>query len=285
MIKEFTILKCESMNPKIPFKFLCMSNPKRNRLEGMFEKNKVYHDLKEPETNDERDLRLWQEIYRSFFLEDDFQNVLAKVSKSLRQSFSEEKGKRLAKELEISQNDEGPDAATTMFIRCVRTGIFGIETSRVAACIFNWIMTKNCYLPIIFYHQSLSALAQFADARMERDDLEGMMTGLIPVSVRYNTKHRDYSPDELASELSEMGERLKADHGVRHLWMTGSYVNGLFNEYSDLDVVVDVNAEGLEHPELERFLEQSLSIPVDVIDSRDIFCESKDIRRFRRRIF
>lgn len=284
MIKEFTILKCGSMNPKIPFKFLCMSNPKRNRLEGMFEKSKVYHGLKKPETNDERDLRLWQEIYRSFFL-DDFFKSLTKVSKALDQSFSEEKGKRLARELEISQNDEGPDAATTMFICCVRTGIFGIETSRVAACIFNWIMTKNGYLPIIFYHQSLSALAQFADAGMGRDDLEGMMTGLIPVSVRYNTKHRGYSPEELASELSGMRKRLKADHGVKHLWMTGSYVNGLFTEYSDLDIVVDVDAEEMDHPELERFLEQSLSMPVDVIDSRDIFCESKDIQRFRRRIF
>lgn len=284
MIKEFTILKCGSMNPKIPFKFLCMSNPKRNRLEGMFEKSKVYHGLKKPETNDERDLRLWQEIYRSFFL-DDFFKSLTKVSKALDQSFSEEKGKRLARELEISQNDEGPDAATTMFICCVRTGIFGIETSRVAACIFNWIMAKNGYLPIIFYHQSLSALAQFADAGMGRDDLEGMMTGLIPVSVRYNTKHRGYSPDELASELSGMRKRLKADHGVKHLWMTGSYVNGLFTEYSDLDIVVDVDAEEMDHPELERFLEQSLSMPVDVIDSRDIFCESKDIKRFRRRIF
>lgn len=284
MIKEFTILKSGSMNPKIPFKFLCMSNPKRNRLEGMFEKSKVYHGLKKPETNDERDLRLWQEIYRSFFL-DDFFKSLTKVSKALDQSFSEEKGKRLARELEISQNDEGPDAATTMFICCVRTGIFGIETSRVAACIFNWIMTKNGYLPIIFYHQSLSALAQFADAGMGRDDLEGMMTGLIPVSVRYNTKHRGYSPDELASELSGMRKRLKADHGVKHLWMTGSYVNGLFTEYSDLDIVVDVDAEETDHPELERFLEQSLSMPVDVIDSHDIFCESKDIQRFRRRIF
>ena len=91
MIKEFTILKCGSMNPKIPFKFLCMSNPKRNRLEGMFEKSKVYHGLKKPETNDERDLRLWQEIYRSFFL-DDFFKSLTKVSKALDQSFSEEKG-------------------------------------------------------------------------------------------------------------------------------------------------------------------------------------------------
>ena len=284
MIKEFTILKCGSMIPKIPFKFLCVSNPKRNRLEGMFEKSKVYHGLKKPETNDERDLRLWQEIYRAFFL-DDFFKSLTKVSKALDQSFSEEKGKRLARELEISQNDEGPDAATTMFICCVRTGMFGIETSRVAACIFNWIMTKNGYLPIIFYHQSLSALAQFADARMGRDDLEGMMTGLIPVSVRYNTKHRGYSPDELASELSGMRKKLKADHGVKHLWMTGSYVNGLFTEYSDLDIVVDVDAEEMDHPELERFLEQSLSMPVDVIDSRDIFCESKDIQRFRRRIF
>lgn len=285
MIEEFGLLKCESMNPKIPFKFLCMSNPKRDRLEGMFEKSKVYHGLKEPETSDERDLRLWQGIYVSFFLEEDFPKALAKVSKALGQSFSEEKGARLAKELEASRNDKGPDVAAAMFIRCVRTGIFGIETSRVAACIFNWIMTKSGYLPIIFYHQSLSALAQFADAGMGRDDLEGMMTGLIPVSVRYNTKHRDRSPDELASELSGMRKGLKADHGVRHLWMTGSYVNGLSTEYSDLDVVVDVDDEELEHPELERFLEQSLSMPVDVIDSRDGFCESKDIQRFRRRIF
>lgn len=285
MIKEFEFLKCESINPKIPFKFLCMSNPKRNKLEGMFEKNKVYHGLKEPETDDERDLRLWQEIYRSFFLENDFHNAIAKVSKSLSQRISEEKGKRLVKELEISQNDEGPDAATAMFIRCVKTGIFGNETSRVAACIFNWIMTKNGFLPIIFYHQSLSALAQFADAGMERDDLEGMMTGLIPVSVRYNTKHRDCTPDELASKLFGMRKSLNDSHGVRHLWMTGSYVNGLFTAYSDLDAVADVNTEELDHPELEKFLEQSLSMPVDVIDSRDSFCESKDIQRFRRRIF
>jgi predicted nucleotidyltransferase len=75
-----------------------------------------------------------------------------------------------------------------------------------------------------------------------------------------------HSPSEIELKLKELKPKLVADYNVSRIGYFGSYALGKQTVKSDLDILVEFSQPiGWSFFSLERFLETSLSIKVDLV--------------------
>lgn len=275
-------LKARAINPKIRFKFLAMSNPDRDPLEGMHGKWQAYMGKKDPETCDEFDLLRWKRAYESMLGAESLEEGIGNVAHELAAEIG-----NVAPLLMTASSMERrpiPEFAASLFIAALNDPpVKGESPMRIAALLFNAAMERNGHLPLVFYHPSLKALSELAMEGIEPADFLELLKGLASTSLRYNRIHDDMSPAEIIARLKNMEKELKAKFQLRHLWLFGSYANGLFTPYSDIDVLID--AQGNNDSRVEKFLEKTFDIPIDVVNVKEPFAKSRDLTRFKRKVF
>ena len=94
-----------------------------------------------------------------------------------------------------------------------------------------------------------------------------LMLNLLQRSEGLNRKHRFIPLDVILRRIDEIKPVLESTYGVTSLFYYGSYAKNIANEYSDLDLFVEVDSKRQEDEDnkyrIKGYLEKELGITVD----------------------
>ncbi len=81
--------------------------------------------------------------------------------------------------------------------------------------------------------------------------------------------------ERIYQELIELAAHLKARHGIKKVYLYGSFATGHFNEGSDIDLILVGQVEGRMPQRIEKILELT-SLPIEpLVYTEEEFAEMK----------
>ena len=174
--------------------------------------------------------------------------------------------------------------ACKLFMFILKKSLFGSINNKMAILIFNTIMYQNNTLPIIFYPHNMRSLNELINSGLSFESLKEIIKKHFHISIVYNTPHKLITRDEIVEILLKSKSELENVYGVEHVTLTGSYVNGLYTEYSDVDLIVAMKDKD-KKKEVEDYFVKKFETPVDIVLSDEEFTMTADLKKFRLGIF
>lgn len=165
-----------------------------------------------------------------------------------------------------------------MFV--IKNMCFGIDTYKFAILAFNAILFRNSMIPIIFYTNQSLKLFELIDSGLDIESLEDILMQMFEKSIEFNTPHELITLDEIKTKIEELKMEIVERFDIEELFITGSFASGLFNKYSDLDLIVKMkNYDTIG--KLEKYLVSNIGIPVDCIKIDNPFAQYEDLVKYR----
>lgn len=140
---------------------------------------------------------------------------------------------------------------------------FNVEMAEIAS---NFLLIKQGRVPVIFYAFVVEKLLDLISSN-EIEGAKMLMLNLLQRSEGLNRKHRFIPLDVILRRIDEIKPVLESTYGVTSLFYYGSYAKNIANEYSDLDLFVEVDSKRQEDEDnkyrIKGYLEKELGITVD----------------------
>lgn len=173
----------------------------------------------------------------------------------------------------ISNSDK--NNSFEFFTKIIDEQIFEEKVNvEMAKIIHNFIEIKNNRKPIIFYYYEVSEILKLIE-NGEKEKTFIYFLDLYNKTNEYNESHKLISKNELIEIIRKNENKLKTKYYVDKLYIFGSYSKGLENEYSDLDIYIEVFKEKMNDLNnkyyLLDYLKKILKIKVDCIVKDDSF--------------
>lgn len=274
----------DNYNPKIDFRFLAFANMKIDQFESTYDLRKVFNGEMKASTNNQIDLIKTKEVFEMFKVEGLNEYSIKKFLKLFNVIVSNSKIQMLLKYDYSLEKKDYYDYASRLFMYIIKKSLFGFITFKFAILIFNTIMFKNKTLPIVFYPHTMKTIVKLINSGLSLEGLKNILDKQFDISVMYNTPHKLVSKEEVLNVLKQNRKEMFDEYGVEHIVLTGSYVNGLYTEYSDVDLIVTTK-EKMKKSDIKTYLENKLLMPVDVVLSDAEFTKTKDLQHYRLEVF
>lgn len=277
MITQIPLFATE-LNPKIEYRMLVFCNLTRNSRESLYENLMVYNSKQPPITKEQKELVKLKSMYRVFKekgLNEETINTFVDEFKACVEGSKKDKLLKFVLELENGFKD-----ACSLFMFVVKNMCFGIHSYKFAILAFNAILFRNSMIPIIFNTNQSLQLFELIDSGLDMESLEDILMQMFQKSIEFNTPHQLITLDEIKRKIEELKMEIVERFDIEELFITGSYASGVFNKYSDLDLIVKMkNYDTIE--ELEKSLVSNIGIQVDCIRIDSPFAQYEDIVKFR----
>lgn len=274
----------DSYNPKIDFRFLAFTNMNINQYESTYNLRKVFNEEMEAITKDQIDLIKSKQAFKILKQEGINNKSLKKCLMLFDTCIPNSRIQSLINYSNELDNQDYFDYACKLFIYIIKKELFYSLNNKMAILIFNSILYMNKAIPIIVYPHNMQSLTQLINSGLSLEGVKEFMMKMSSISVKYNTKHEMVSRDEIISILLKNKTDIEREFTVNHVTLTGSYVNGLYTEYSDVDLIIEMKDKD-KKKELENYLINLFKVPVDIVLSDDDFTNAEDLRRFRIGVF
>lgn len=274
----------ERYNPKIDFRFLAFANMERDQFESTYNLGKVFKGESEAITNNQIDMIRTKESFELFKNQGFCHETISKCLGLFNIIVTNSKIQVLLNYINSLDKTDYFDWACRIFKFIIKKSLFGSLTNKLAILMFNTIMYKNQTLPIIFYPHTMKTLTELINSGLSIESLKEIMNKQFYTSIVYNTPHRIVSREEVIDILLLNKKELEDTYGVEHITLTGSYVNGLYSEYSDVDLIVALKDKD-KKKEIEMYLVNKFEMPVDVVLSDAEFTRTADLQRYRLGVF
>lgn len=278
MFTEIPLFTTE-LNPKIEYRMLVFSNLTRNKRESLYGNLMVYNSKQPPITKDQKELVKLKSTYSTFKEKGLNEETINTFIDEFKVCVEELKKDKLLKfVLELEQNCFKDACSLFMFV--IKNMCFGIDTYKFAILAFNAILFRNSMIPIIFYTNQSLKLFELIDSGLDIESLEDILMQMFEKSIEFNTPHELITLDEIKTKIEELKMEIVERFDIEELFITGSFASGLFNKYSDLDLIVKMkNYDTIG--KLEKYLVSNIGIPVDCIKIDNPFAQYEDLVKYR----
>ncbi len=256
----------------------------------------IYNGKLEPKTRDQIIMVRAKKIL-SFIKKESTKLTLCSITKCFELLSEEElelsshSQEVLTKIIEMFKYDSSVDLSAKCLVMILKHQVFSkkwnVEMSKI---IHNFIQIKKGLIPTIIYHFQTKRIINL----VEENEIDGAILELNNAYRRtchFNKKHELIPLEVIKKKINELKEILVTKYGVQIIYTYGSYSKGTFNEYSDLDLFIQVNGEKRKDPNnkylLLDFLEEQLGISVDgQVDDITFKKDSlkKDMERYLKQI-
>lgn len=274
----------DSYNPKIDFRFLAFANMNIDQFESTFNLGKVFKGELEATTNNQIDMVKSKKCFELFKEKGINKETIMECIKKFNIVVTNAKLQMLIEYINELDKSDYFEYACKLFMFIVKKSLFGTLNNKMAILIFNTIMYQNKTLPIIFYPHHMKNLNELINSGLSFESLKEIIHRHFHISVVYNTPHKLITRDEIINILLSNKKELEETFGVEHVTLTGSYVNGLYTEYSDVDLIVTINDKD-KKKELEAYFVKKFETPVDIVLSDEEFTKTADLQKYRLGIF
>lgn len=267
------------VNPKLEYRMLVFSNITRKKEASSFDDLMVLKKLREPVSKDEIELLKSRKILDSFKEKGINTETVKEFISEFNLCVDDSKVNIVTKYIN-DHEQKGFDDACELLMFVVKSKPFINFSYKFAIIAFNAILLRNSILPIIFYTYPALNLFELVESGLTIECLKDIIMQMFEKSIDYNTSHELITSSEIVSKIQELKNDLIEKFDINEAYITGSFANGLFNKYSDLDLIVK-----MEHyeiiSEVEKYLSSKLGIPVDCIKYDDPFTEYSDLIKYR----
>lgn len=271
-------------NQKIDFRFIAYSNIGKYVYECTYDDFMVYLGKNEPVNEIQNDIVKTKKMFE--LLKSNGINIETIDSCVLLFSlcFSIDKRDKLQNFLSKLNYINPFEDACELFMFIVKNKIFGEYTYKFAIVIFNAILFSNNILPIIFPLSYTFYLCELIESGLSLDSFEDIVMARFENSIIYNTPHELIDDNEAVKRIMSLKRDLVEKYGVKHIFITGSFAKKLYTEFSDLDLIIEMdNYDKID--EIEKYIANMTAIPVDAIRSDDPFTKLNDLQKYRIKVF
>lgn len=274
----------DSYNPKIDFRFLAFSNMALDRFESTYDLGKVFKGELVATTNSQIDIIKTKKVFELFKEKGINKETIVECTNAFNIAVTNSKIQMFLNYGNELDKSDYFEYACKLFMFIVKKSLFGSINNKMAILIFNTIMYKNKTLPIIFYPHNMKSLNELINSGLSFDSLKEIIRKHFDVSIVYNTPHKLVTKEKIIDILLQNKKELEDIYGVEHVALTGSYANGLFTEYSDVDLIVTMKDKD-KKDKAEEYFVKIFEMPVDIVLNDDEFTKAADLQKFRLEIF
>lgn len=176
----------------------------------------------------------------------------------------------ISQHLEIG-SDDVPYEASWLLQEIMYERPFKEYSDTLAVLMFNAFLKTHEYIPIIFLDDYFVFIKRMIESGITVQSLKDLLSIYRDLSFKYEKKYGELSKHEIITTIKNNKNGLVQKHGVKAIWLYGSFVREEANAYSDIDLYVALDEEKDEEGlfKLKTYLENMLVRSVDMaLDSK-----------------
>ena len=267
--KGITMKKCNGgYNPKLEFKMLGHLNKHRSLKESMTIQKEIFEGTrKEGTTESEKHLRKSVDAFMIL------KNCQEMTKEKLTEIYLCYENKPLSNEtldnlVELIKQDidEYLTYPIRVLITIIKYEVFNEYSREMAILLFNYMLIRNGYHPLIFYVTFTNRLEELIKNGAIVESIFRILEPIIITSTEYNKIQDFITSDEVEKRIKEHEKTFRENYKINHMMIYGSLSRGEQNEYSDIDLIIitDKYNEFMNN-EIRSFIRNLFSQRVDMV--------------------
>ena len=160
------------------------------------------------------------------------------------------------------------DIAEKSIIEILKSRAFGNKWNGcMAKIVHNFILLKKDLVPVILYPSQMKMIRKLINEGEEAGAIVELKKAYERTN-RFNIKHIIIPYEEIQEKIKNKKEELKERYGVESVYVYGSYARGEENEYSDLDLYVEISkqkrTEEVKKVRIANYIEKEIGLAIDI---------------------
>lgn len=266
--------KIENYNYKIEYKMLYFLNPKLDTTNNYYEVLDIYKNNSSYTSEQGKWFKKIKNVY-DYLLKNELniENILYYSALEFETSVNYViKQKIIEKYLKLSIKDI-TFVATWLLKRFIGDKPLAENSDVLGILIFNAIIKKHDYIPIIFTKDYIMFLKQVINKKISTSSLKDILSIYEDLSIKYNKKYKKISKEDLIKIIKGSKEYLINNFDIKKVWLYGSFVRGEATEYSDIDLYVEFSKDKTEYEieQVQNYFVLILGRSVDMLIEHRIY--------------
>lgn len=266
--------KIENYNYKIEYKMLYFLNPKLDTTNNYYEVLDIYKNNSSYTSEQGKWFKKIKNVY-DYLLKNELniENILYYSALEFETSVNYViKQKIIEKYLKLSIKDI-TFVATWLLKRFIGDKPLAENSDVLGILIFNAIIKKHDYIPIIFTKDYIMFLKQLINKKISTSSLKDILSIYEDLSIKYNKKYKKISKEDLIKIIKGSKEYLINNFDIKKVWLYGSFVRGEETEYSDIDLYVEFSKDKTEYEieQVQNYFVLILGRSVDMLIEHRIY--------------
>lgn len=273
----------DGYNPKIDFRIIKFVNPFAKDDIEHFDQLEVFLGKKKAVTKTEKTFENLKKAYDTVSNDGISKEAIEEIAHLL--DFDSKKMEILADIDNKQENDLFK--AIDIFYFIARTQKFGVFNKAMAILLFNALLKKSGYIPVIFYRYQQTCLFKLVRGGLSKKTFRDILINFQVKSLQHNVRHRAITKEEVVTRFKESQKDLLDLFGITSVSLTGSIIDRTFNDYSDIDMLASFK-EGMEKQNWKPakiYLRKKIGMCVDVIDADSEFAKCQNIQKRKEKVF
>lgn len=266
--------KIENYNYKIEYKMLYFLNPKLDTTNNYYEVLDIYKNNSSYTSEQGKWFKKIKNVYDYLLKNElDIENILYYSALEFETSVNYViKQKIIEKYLKLSIKDI-TFVATWLLKRFIGDKPLAENSDVLGILIFNAIIKKHDYIPIIFTKDYIMFLKQVINKKISTSSLKDILSIYEDLSIKYNKKYKKISKEDLIKIIKGSKEYLINNFDIKKVWLYGSFVRGEATEYSDIDLYVEFSKDKTEYEieQVQNYFVLILGRSVDMLIEHRIY--------------
>lgn len=266
--------KIENYNYKIEYKMLYFLNPKLDTTNNYYEVLDIYKNNSSYTSEQGKWFKKIKNVY-DYLLKNELniENILYYSALEFETSVNYViKQKIIEKYLKLSIKDI-TFVATWLLKRFIGDKPLAENSDVLGILIFNAIIKKHDYIPIIFTKDYIMFLKQLINKKISTSSLKDILSIYEDLSIKYNKRYKKISKEDLIKIIKGSKEYLINNFDIKKVWLYGSFVRGEETEYSDIDLYVEFSKDKTEYEieQVQNYFVLILGRSVDMLIEHRIY--------------
>lgn len=266
--------KIENYNYKIEYKMLYFLNPKLDTTNNYYEVLDIYKNNSSYTSEQGKWFKKIKNVYDYLLKNElDIENILYYSALEFETSVNYViKQKIIEKYLKLSIKDI-TFVATWLLKRFIGDKPLAENSDVLGILIFNAIIKKHDYIPIIFTKDYIMFLKQVINKKISTSSLKDILSIYEDLSIKYNKRYKKISKEDLIKIIKGSKEYLINNFDIKKVWLYGSFVRGEETEYSDIDLYVEFSKDKTEYEieQVQNYFVLILGRSVDMLIEHRIY--------------
>lgn len=279
----------ENYNPKIEYKMLYFLNPKLDTSINYYETVNIFYEDVPYVSEQGKWFAKIKKVYVYLLNNElDLDELFNYASKEFETELNHGKVNEIKKALKYFEQKEVTYYATWFLKTILNFRPLYEKSNILGILIFNAIIRKQNYVPMIFMPDYISFVQKIVDKGVTLNSLRAILAIYEDLSFKYEKKYAPLTKNEILNIIRNNKDKLIKDFHLKKVWLYGSFVRNEATDYSDIDLYVEFNQnksnEGIQS--VKNFFETILGRIVDMqIEHQDPKHFSKNGLKERELIF
>lgn len=257
----------DNYNPKIDFKMIYFLNPKLDSMKNYYEIVDIY--FKSASYVSEQG-KWFEKVKKLFFLilesKEINLEILTSCANILEADINETNVSLIFEKINLVKKKNRLYQATWFLNEIINHPPISKYSEIIAILIFNSILKKSGYIPIIFLNSNIEFLKGMIESKITISSLIDFFFLYEDLSMKYEKKYPPLKKDEVITIIKAHQKTLTKKYLIKKIWLYGSFVRNEENDYSDIDLFIDFYQKLEEDQllEVKKYLEMLFMRNVDM---------------------